>query len=597
MEGETMKRLVLAGAAAALVFGAAAVVGDAAPTGDVLVTNGSPANTFPRNKQNEPAVAVDAAHPSVVVAGANDEIDLAPCGTDVATPDAPCPFTPGVGVSGVYFSFDGGHTWTQPTYTGWSARTGTEQVGSIGTLPWYYENGLVSGGDPAVAFGPKPDANGRFSWSNGSRLYYANLASNFSAKSGFRGDEAIAVSRTDDVEAAAAGTKSAWMPPVIVSRQNAALFSDKDQVWADNASSSPYFGNVYICNVAFRGHGKGNATPEPVMVARSTDGGSSWTQQQVSSATNNPVTGGRQGCAVRTDSHGNVYAFWLGASRGSNVHFMAVSTNGGASFGKPQLVAAVNVPGFVDPVSGDLVMDGNAGARSDLTPAPSVDIANGAPTGANAPNTIVDTWTDGSGDTSHAVVITSTDGGQHWSNPVDANDSGDTKAMYSAVAVTPDGKTVYLTYNEWTAAFQANETNPRPMLGVFRSAPVSGGTIGTWTTLHRGPTGDARGSSANSLAVEFLGDYNYVAANGGYGVAVWNDVRNAADCPAVDGYRQSLIAQATASGQTIAGANDEEDTDKNAADPAATTPNPATACTGAAADFGNSDIYAATTAP
>ena len=68
----------------------------------------------------------------------------------------------------------------QPTYTGWSARTGTPQVGPIGTIPWYYESGLVSDGDPAVAFGPIP-RNGEFSWSNGSRLYYANLSSNFPA--------------------------------------------------------------------------------------------------------------------------------------------------------------------------------------------------------------------------------------------------------------------------------------------------------------------------------------------------------------------------------------------------------------------------------
>ena len=77
-----------------------------------------------------------------------------------------------------------GRSWTQPTYTGWSARgclgsrPCTPTVGPIGTLPWYFEHGLVSDGDPAVAFGPRPGPGG-FSWSNGSRLYYANLTSNF----------------------------------------------------------------------------------------------------------------------------------------------------------------------------------------------------------------------------------------------------------------------------------------------------------------------------------------------------------------------------------------------------------------------------------
>jgi len=31
---------------------------------------------------------------------------------------------------------------------------------------------LISDGDPAVAFGPKPDSSGNFSWTNGDRLYY-----------------------------------------------------------------------------------------------------------------------------------------------------------------------------------------------------------------------------------------------------------------------------------------------------------------------------------------------------------------------------------------------------------------------------------------
>lgn len=288
---------------------------------DVLVTVGSPSSPFPRNKQNEPGLAINPLDPMIVAAGANDEIDLEACN---AGDDTSCPFTQGVGLSGVYFSFDGGATWTQPTYTGWTARNCNGVVGNsdppcqptvgpIGTLPLYYENGLVSDGDPSLAFGPQPGPNG-FAWSNGVRLYYAHLTSNFSAERSeatFKGFETIAVSRTDDVAAAAAGDNDAWMDPVIVSRQNAALFSDHEQIWADNAASSPFFANVYVCFAAFRSQEiSPNALPEPIKLARSTDGAETWKETQLSSATNNILGFGRQDCGEHTDSRGTVYVFW-----------------------------------------------------------------------------------------------------------------------------------------------------------------------------------------------------------------------------------------------------------------------------------------------
>jgi hypothetical protein len=135
------------------------------------VSTASPSGRTPQNHQNEPTVAIDQSRPDVVASGWNDFVDQQVCPQAAAVNTGTClPSIHGVGLSGVGFSFNGGRTWQQPTYTGWTnfdcTRTDVEcngHVGPIHTLPWYYENGLVSEGDPAVSFGPVPDANGRFS--------------------------------------------------------------------------------------------------------------------------------------------------------------------------------------------------------------------------------------------------------------------------------------------------------------------------------------------------------------------------------------------------------------------------------------------------
>jgi hypothetical protein len=603
--------LVLAVVAVLAVQGGSALAFNA----DTRVTVGSPVSPFSANKQNEPAVAIDANHPSVLAAGANDNIDMEACN---AGTDNTCPFTEGVGVSGISFSFNSGDSWVQPTYTGLSARNCvgapgdadppcTPQVGPIGTLPGYLEAGLVSDGDPAVAFGPV-FRNGSFSWANGSRLYYANLTSNLPGHQTFKGFEAVAVSRIDGPASTGltqqvVSNQSNWQAPVIVSKQNSALFSDKEQVWADNAMSSQFFGHAYVCYAAFRSP---PGVSQPLIVATSANGGDTWTNHQITPATNNTSSKngfGRSGCTIRTDSHGvaYVFAFQFGNGLpGVGQQLMATSVDGGAHWtqARPIFPATDLCTGF-EPSIGRCVEDGIGGARDDLGPDPSVDISNGAPTGADATNQIINAWADGRDGLNHEHVLfaSSTNGGTTWTAPRVIETAGD-RGYYAAPAISPNGHDAWVVYNAYTTPFRNDTTSPRNLVGVMKHADVAAnGSVGAFTEVHRSPGGDPRGSSQNNLAAEFLGDYVYAAATRTYGAGVWNDTRNAADCPAIDAYRQALHDQSVHIGAPVADPEEprgEEDAVHQANKTQEATPVAPAVQQVCAGTFGNSDIFGGT---
>src|SRR3954462_7332015 len=556
-----LKRGRFAVAVVALSLGVAPAAALAAT--EALVNTGSPPAPFPQNKQNEPTVAFDPMDPSVLAAGSNDEIDEGPCvGGD-------CPFVQGVGNSGIYFSFDGGSGGSQPTYTGWSDRTGTPGVGPIGTLPHYYENGLVSDGDPVTVFGTSPDADGHFDWSNGSRLYYANLTSNFSTEksdAAFKGFEAIAVSHTDDPATAAAGNAGAWSDPSIVTqrRQSATTFSDKEDITVDNAASSPRFGTAYVCYTQFKS--QQDTGPEQIAVSHSTDGGDTWSRPTtLSQAFDNPQHTGRQGCSIRTDSKGIVYAVWEDSHQKQSVFRMATSSNGGNSFSKGRTVANVTDVGAFDGVR-SISFDGIAGARTSSFP--SLEIANGAPTGAGATDKLALGWSDGSAglNNEHALVQLSANGGQSWSTPVAVEESGD-RPDFAFIGLSPNGSDLYVVYDGFSVPFRNDTTSTRRFAGVTRHADVSGTTLGAASTLDRGTVGDSRASSSNALIDGFIGDYNPVAATNAGAVSVFNDARDATVCPLIDAFRQATV-------NGTAGA----------------PPAPGTDC---APTFGNTDIWSA----
>jgi len=340
-----------------------------------------------------------------------------------------------------------------------------------------------------------------------------------------------------------------------VSRQSNTTFSDKEQIWADNAASSPFFGNVYVCWSDFRSNSRGNAFPTPLKVGVSRDGGASWTTKQVGPATDNGIQTQPDGCTVRTDSQGNAYVFGIANRGGQSFEAMYKSTDGGAHWVGPTLITPVVRPGVFDPVQGRPVMDGIAGARVDLAAAPSVDIANGKPTGTGGTDEIFMSWVDGSAglNNEHEMLTWSTDGGASWASPMVVPVAAGDRPFYTAPAVSPSGSDLYLVYNAFTTPYRDNTTDPRNLVGVVLHADVAGGTPGAFTELDRSANGDPRGSSANSLTSEFLGDYVYGSASDAGAVLVWNDTSNAADCPAIDAYRASLYTSTPGTAPDVLG--------------------------------------------
>ncbi len=217
----------------------------------------------------------------------------------------------------------------------------------------------------------------------------------------------------------------------------------------------------------------------------------------------------------------------------------------------------------------------------------------------DATNELVLTWVDGRDDLNneHVLFTSSGDGGHNWATPDNVEQPGD-RGYYSAPAISPNGTDTWLVYNAFTTPFRDSaegSTNDRKLVGVVLHADVrSGGEVGAFSEFHRGVFGDARGSSQNDLAAEFLGDYVYAAATRTYGAAVWNDVRNAADCPAIDEYRQELHEEAVTTGTQTAEAEEPRGEElrmqrgpKQQEEEAAAPP-VQQVCP---ANFGNSDIY------
>jgi len=567
-----------------------------------LMNVASSAAPFQHNLQAWPTMAVDPVNTDVLAATANDWVDMQPCSKQAATTGAGCGLPAadpnvggasnrGVGFSGVYFSFNQGRRWTQPTYQGLTAagcdptvEPCTAQPGPIHTVPNYYENGLRTRGGSSVAFGPVLK-NGKFSWKNGSRLYLSTTGGTLTNSAIVPGridsSKAIMVSHIDNATPARVANQANWSAPVTVPESAPAISTPTAaQVWADNASSSRYFGRVYTCyNDFLYAVVPGNVGPIQPTVGVSSDGGQTWQTHGIAPPVNSPSEGHRVFCTVRTDSRGVVYAFFTHYSgifpsfERTATQSMMKSFDGGATWTEPVDILPMDTGCFtIDQISFRCVDAGPAGNPQE--PQPNVSIANGAPTGADATDEIVFDWSDGrlGPDKQASFLSYSRDRGRTWSTPEAVSRPGE-RVLFTSLAIAPDASRVYVTYNAFTTPSSPTTSQPRLLRGVLRSAAIGrGGAPVGWITNHEGRSGDTRGTSFGVWNYpEFLGFGVSAIATRRYGAGTWTDVSHTADCPAIDAWRQA----------------------SNEADKVLTpAPWPLADCP---ANFGNSDVVSATT--
>jgi hypothetical protein len=254
---------------------------------------GAGVNQGCRTAQNETAIAVNPANPLNLVAGTNDYRDCCiPSGGTLRND----------GSGWVYVSMDGGATWDNIKLPG---------VGFSGDPKGVFKK-LTSVGDPTIAFG----AN--------NTVYYANIGFN-------RVDESdgifVSVSHDGGLH---------WDAPTLVANSGGpTLFNDKLWVGAD-----PNSGRVTISWTRFKSNNAFGYIESPIVAATSSNFGATWSNWV-------DVSGPykyNQGSVPVYGNDGNIYVSFEGAVAAAgylDYNIVARSTDGGKTFS--QTVVSRNV--------------------------------------------------------------------------------------------------------------------------------------------------------------------------------------------------------------------------------------------------------------
>jgi hypothetical protein len=522
----TFRRLGLRTSTAALVVALivalmpAALAGHAIDGADVKVTNdnnnvdgGTPNPSFDaQNRQaNETSIATSPVNPDIVVAAAND-YGMVPVFGDAWL--------------GFYVSDDDGASWFNTMVPGFPSDTSPSGLASP-------LQGLDGAGDPVVSF----DADGN--------LYLGGISFNRNFQPDELPVDTVAfIAKYDYTPGSPGGTStpsSAANPPhftyaftTIVGEGAvgfgvpsgqpfgfAGLFPDKNWHEVDTSSTSPCQGNIYYTFTKFTGL----AGAFPIVFARSTDGGESFSSPKPISNKGADGTNATQGSHVDVASDGTVYVSYrtFPTSSDPTVKLQVVrSDDCGRHFGKPVTAAVFNE------------MPRQAAGLSFRTPTESwlaVDDTD--------PNTVYVSFMGLAGSPANAdiFVARSIDGAFTWGAPVKVNDDATNKHQFWPTIGVSNGALHVAWYDFRNSPISEDPAVGNDVLDVFYASSNADGV--TYPAFSHNVQVTDVGHNPNCRmfgagTVGFHGDYieldaRFVGANHVVHVA-WADNRDVNPC-------------------------------------------------------------------
>ena len=286
-----------------------------------------------------------------------------------------------------------------------------------------------------------------------------------------------------------------WDAPVLVRRDGAAAFSDKESITADRTDAR----FAYVIWDRLNRDGGG-----PTYFARTTDRGATW--EPARSIVASAVTEQTINNQIVVTPDGTLVGFytWLQTTPPGNTTTAALrvirSTDKGTTWAAPIEIAKQQSLGVRDPETGERVRD--AAILGHIA--------------AGKGGTIAVVWQDArfSGGARDGIAFSrSDDGGRSWSAPVQVNRAPSVPAFVPAVAIADDG-IIGVTYYDFRNNTDAAATLPTD---YWFARSADGGA--TWTETHvAGPFDLLAAPRANGL---FIGDYMGLVAAGGEFVALF----------------------------------------------------------------------------